>query len=72
MESNITEPLYLLWLQGSFIHVSDYSGPEQLGEYLNYLDRNDTAYSQYFRWKGTGGHITSFVVYVCVLSASVK
>ena len=41
--------------QGSFIHVSDYSGPEHLGQYLNYLDRNDTAYSQYFRWRGTGG-----------------
>ncbi|PIO75220.1 fucosyl transferase, partial [Teladorsagia circumcincta] len=34
----------------SFIHVDDYT-PEQLSRYLLYLDRNRTAYNEYFAWK---------------------
>merc|ERR1712136_256178 len=36
--------------EGSFIHADEYS-PEQLVRYINYLDRNDTAYRQYFNWR---------------------
>ena len=41
-------------VQGSFIHVDDFSGPAELASYLNYLDKNDTAYNMYFRWRGAG------------------
>ena len=34
----------------SFIFADDYS-PEELTNYLNYLDKNDTAYMEYFRWR---------------------
>ena len=34
----------------SVIFAEDYT-PTQLVEYLNYLDRNDTAYKEYFRWR---------------------
>ena len=47
--------VHLSLLQGSFIHVDDFSSAAELGQYLQYLDRNDTAYSQYFSWRGTGG-----------------
>jgi len=36
----------------SYIHVDDFTGPEQLANYLHLLDRNDTLYNQYFTWKG--------------------
>ena len=35
---------------GSFIFAGDYT-PEELVTYLNYLDQNDTAYREYFRWR---------------------
>ena len=51
-------------LQGSFIHVDDFRSPAELGQYLKYLDGNDTAYSQYFKWRGTGGpEVVTFDVY---------
>lgn len=34
-----------------FINVADFSGPQELAEYLLYLDRNDAAYGEYFAWK---------------------
>lgn len=34
--------------QTSFIYAKD---PKLLADHLNYLDRNDTAYLEYFRWK---------------------
>jgi len=36
---------------GSYIHVDDFKSPEDLGAYLNLLDRNDTLYNEYFRYK---------------------
>lgn len=39
----------------SFIHVDDFADLEKLVAYLNYLDRNDTAYRAYFRWRETIG-----------------
>ncbi|XP_039261453.2 4-galactosyl-N-acetylglucosaminide 3-alpha-L-fucosyltransferase FUT6-like [Styela clava] len=36
---------------GSFIFAEDFNSVEELVTYLNYLDRNDTAYLEYFRWR---------------------
>ncbi|KAL1450431.1 hypothetical protein WDU94_002797 [Cyamophila willieti] len=44
----------------SFIHVDDFSSPQQLAHYLHQLDQNDTAYNEYFQWKGTGEFINTF------------
>ena len=35
----------------SLIKASDFKGPKELSEYLNYLDKNDTAFEEYFAWK---------------------
>lgn len=35
----------------SFIHVEDFKTTGDLVEYLNYLDRNETAYAKYFEWR---------------------
>jgi hypothetical protein len=37
--------------KSGFIDVFDYDSPKKLGEYLNYLDQNKTAYNSYFKWK---------------------
>nr|XP_018672473.1 alpha-(1,3)-fucosyltransferase 6-like isoform X2 [Ciona intestinalis] len=34
----------------SFIHVEDFKNISDLADYLLYLDRNDTAYREYFNW----------------------
>lgn len=36
------------------IVVTDFAGPGELGEYLNYLDQNDDAYEQHLAWKHQG------------------
>ncbi|CAH8875883.1 unnamed protein product [Trichobilharzia szidati] len=38
----------------SFIHVDEFDSPEELAEYLKYLDKNDTAYNEYFAWHDKG------------------
>uniref|UniRef100_A0A7I4Z1Y4 Fucosyltransferase n=1 Tax=Haemonchus contortus TaxID=6289 RepID=A0A7I4Z1Y4_HAECO len=53
----------------SFIHVDDYT-PEQLSRYLQYLDRNQTAYNEYFVWKKYGRVADSD--YYCRLCAFVQ
>ena len=35
----------------SYIHSEDFKTPRDLVKYLNYLDRNDTAYREYFNWR---------------------
>ncbi|XP_076805862.1 4-galactosyl-N-acetylglucosaminide 3-alpha-L-fucosyltransferase FUT6-like [Clavelina lepadiformis] len=35
----------------SFIFVEDFKSPKDLAEYLLYLDKNDTEYRKYFRWR---------------------
>jgi hypothetical protein len=35
----------------SYVNADNFKSPEALAEYLNYLDRNETAYSEYFAWK---------------------
>ena len=36
---------------GSFVSVQDFPSVKALAEYLLYLDKNDTAYNEYFSWK---------------------
>ncbi|BHF75018.1 hypothetical protein SprV_0501811100 [Sparganum proliferum] len=38
----------------SYIHVDDFENVEELARYLQYLDKNDTAYATYFAWKEHG------------------
>ena len=33
------------------IHVDSFDSPESLADYIHYLDRNNTAYLEYFEWK---------------------
>lgn len=35
----------------SYINVRDYKTPQQLANYLKYLNKNNTAYEEYFKWK---------------------
>ncbi|KAJ1630070.1 hypothetical protein T492DRAFT_1005969 [Pavlovales sp. CCMP2436] len=36
---------------GSVILADQFAGPKQLADYLHYLDRNRTAYLEYFKWQ---------------------
>ena len=54
--------------QHSYISIEDFDGAEDLANYLVYLDKNDTAYNEYFSWKGTGEFIdTKFLCRVCAM-----
>ena len=35
----------------SYIYVEDFNTLDDLVKYVNYLDKNDTAYSEYFKWR---------------------
>nr|CAX73118.1 Glycoprotein 3-alpha-L-fucosyltransferase A [Schistosoma japonicum] len=35
----------------SFIHVDQFASPKKLAEYLHYLDKNHTAFNEYFTWQ---------------------
>jgi alpha-1,3-fucosyltransferase len=37
--------------QHSYIDARDFDSPEELAKYLFYLDKNETAYAEYFEWK---------------------
>jgi hypothetical protein len=37
--------------QKSYINAQEFKSPKQLAEYLLYLDKNSTAYAEYFEWK---------------------
>jgi len=50
----------------SFLHVDQFSGPEQLAKFLHKLDQDDNLYNEYFKWKGTGEFVnTKFWCRVC-------
>lgn len=38
-------------IPNSYINVRDFKSPQELASYLIYLDKNDFAYLQYFKWK---------------------
>ena len=38
-------------IPGSYINVLDFKNIDLLAKYLKYLDNNDTAYNEYFKWK---------------------
>ena len=35
----------------SFIHYEEFKTPRDFVDYLKYLDKNDTAYMEYFEWR---------------------
>lgn len=40
-----------LAIPGSYINVMDFKTVKELADYLHYLDRNNTAYNEYFKWR---------------------
>ncbi|XP_029653364.2 glycoprotein 3-alpha-L-fucosyltransferase A-like [Octopus sinensis] len=40
--------------ENSYIHYEDFKSPKELADYLHKLDKNDTLFNEYFKWKGTG------------------
>lgn len=40
-----------LAVPGSYIDASEFKSVKELAGYLNYLDKNETAYNEYFKWK---------------------
>ncbi|CAG9813908.1 unnamed protein product [Phaedon cochleariae] len=46
--------------EGSYIHVDEFAGPEELAAYLHRLDKDDALYNSYFRWKGTGEFVNTY------------
>ncbi|KAJ8019534.1 Glycoprotein 3-alpha-L-fucosyltransferase A [Holothuria leucospilota] len=38
----------------SFVHLSDFRNMKSLVDYIKYLDKNDTAYNEYFEWRKRG------------------
>ncbi|KAM7433107.1 Alpha 1,3 fucosyltransferase 7 [Porites harrisoni] len=40
-----------LAIPGSYINVMDFKTVKQFAEYLQYLDKNNTAYNEYFKWR---------------------
>ena len=51
-----------LAIPSSYINVLDFKSVKQLAEYLHYLNRNDTAYNEYFKWRQNSP------LYFCFLS----
>ena len=38
-------------IPGSYINIMDFKSLKDVANYINYLDKNDTAYNEYFAWK---------------------
>ena len=54
----------------SYINVRDFESVEKLAEYLKYLDKNETAYAEYFEWKRYFTVSTNFADVFCELCQS--
>ncbi|XP_050515938.1 glycoprotein 3-alpha-L-fucosyltransferase A-like isoform X1 [Diabrotica virgifera virgifera] len=46
--------------EGSYIHVDEFAGPQELAAYLHRLDNDNNLYNSYFKWKGTGEFINTY------------
>ena len=55
-----------LVIPGSFINAADFNSVKDLADYLKYLDKNDTAYNQYFQWK-TKYKVVKYEFWLCQL-----
>ena len=55
-----------LVIPGSFINAADFDSVKDLADYLKYLDKNDTAYNQYFQWK-TKYKVVKYEFWLCQL-----
>ena len=55
-----------LVIPGSFINAADFDSVKDLADYLKYLDKNDTAYNQYFEWK-TKYKVVKYQFWLCQL-----
>ena len=53
-------------IPGSFINAADFDSVKDLADYLKYLDKNDTAYNQYFQWK-TKYKVVKYNFWLCQL-----
>ncbi|CAH1775855.1 unnamed protein product [Owenia fusiformis] len=45
----------------SYIHIEDFKTPQHLAHYLRYLNSNDTAYNEYFKWRDTHDYCYSLL-----------
>ena len=55
-----------LVIPGSFINAADFDSVKDLADYLKYLDKNETAYNQYFQWK-TKYKVVKYEFWLCQL-----
>ena len=60
--------------QKSYINVFDFKTMKDLGDYLNYLNTNDTEYNSYFNWRNTFKVVHGDVVWhmFCTLCKRLK
>ena len=54
-----------LAIPGSYINVLDFKSVKQLAEYLHYLNKNDTAYNEYFKWRQKYQVLTGIGMTLC-------
>lgn len=50
-QSYIRAPIFAP--ENSFLHIKDYETVKQLADHIAYLDKNTTAYTEYFHWQET-------------------
>ncbi len=48
------EDYYYTVPPNSYINVDDFQTIKELADYLNFLDKNDTAYASFFAWRQHG------------------
>ncbi|XP_067032684.1 3-galactosyl-N-acetylglucosaminide 4-alpha-L-fucosyltransferase FUT3-like [Acropora muricata] len=56
-----------LAIPGSFINIVDFESVEAVAKYLIYLNANDTAYNEYFRWKKEFKVVSSLDSWPCMV-----
>ncbi|EDO30231.1 predicted protein, partial [Nematostella vectensis] len=54
-------------IPGSYIDLLDFPSPKALADYLTYLDRNSTAYNEYFSWKKSYKYNLQHHMWICEL-----